>query len=94
MTPTERMTVSLPADVGRAAQRAADISGVTVSAVLQEALDAWLRPHLVDTWLAQHQNAHGPFDEDELERLAKASGVPYMRPALLTNSLPLERRPR
>jgi hypothetical protein len=73
---TERVTVSLPEDVRRASQRIADELGLSFSAVVAEALTGWLRARLVDAWLAEH----GAFDEDELQALAAAAGVPYLAP--------------
>lgn len=76
----ERVTVSLPPEVRRSAQRVAEASGVAFSAVVSDALTAWLRGQLVDIWLEEHQTAAGPFDEDELRALAIEAGVPYLPP--------------
>lgn len=78
MTDTERVTISLPAEVRRAAQRAAEASGVPFSTVVNKALAAWLRHRLVDAWLVDHQAIHGTFDESELSSLAADAGVPYL----------------
>ncbi len=80
MSATERVTVSLPTEVRRAAQRVAEATGVSFSAVVQDALATWLRTRLVDAWLAEHQAAHGAFSEDELRALAAEAGVPYLPP--------------
>ena len=80
MSATERVTVSLPTEVRRAAQRVAEATGVPFSAVVQDALATWLRTRLVDAWLAEHQAAHGAFSEDELRALAAEAGVPYLPP--------------
>lgn len=80
MSTTERVTVSLPTEVRRAAQRVAEATGVPFSAVVQDALATWLRTRLVDAWLAEHQAAHGAFSEDELRALAAEAGVPYLPP--------------
>ena len=80
MSATERVTVSLPTEVRRAAQRVAEATGVPFSAVVQDALATWLRTRLVDAWLAEHQAAHGAFSEDELRALAAEAGVPYFPP--------------
>ncbi len=80
MSTTERVTVSLPTEVRRAAQRVAEATGVPFSAVVQDALATWLRTRLVDAWLAEHQAAHGAFSEDELRALAAETGVPYLLP--------------
>lgn len=80
MSTTERVTISLPAEVRRAAQRVAEATGVPFSAVVQDALANWLRSRLVDAWLAEHQATHGAFSEDELRSLAAEVGVPYLPP--------------
>lgn len=74
----DRVTVSLPAEVRRSAQRVADELGLPFSAVVAEALTGWLRSRLVDVWLAEHQAQHGAFDEAELRALAAETGVPYL----------------
>jgi post-segregation antitoxin (ccd killing protein) len=75
---TARVTITLPAELRQAAQDAADNAGVPFSTVVSEALAAWVRGRLVDTWLAEHQAEHGAFDEDELRMLASEAGVPYV----------------
>lgn len=77
---SERVTVSLPAEVRQTAQQVADGLGTSFSSVVADALTGWLRGRLVDAWLADHQAAHGAFDEDELRRLADDAGVPYLPP--------------
>lgn len=77
---TERITVSLPAEIRQAAQRVAQSDGVPLSSVVGEAIAAWLRSRLVDAWLADFQREHGSFDEDDLKRLAAEAGVPYLPP--------------
>jgi predicted transcriptional regulator len=77
---TERVTISLPDDVRRAAQRIAEERGTSFSAVVAEALASWMRGRLVDAWLAEHGASHGAFDEDELRALAADAGVPYVGP--------------
>lgn len=76
----ERVTVSLPDDVRRAAQAIAEDRGVSFSAVVAEALTGWMRGRLVDAWLAEHQATHGAFSEEELRALAADAGVPYLGP--------------
>ena len=80
MSGTERVTVSLPAEIRRAAQRVATASGVPFSTVVNDALASWLRSRLVDAWLTEHQIAFGRFDEEELRSLAAETGVPYLPP--------------
>lgn len=80
MSTTERVTVSLPAEVRSAAQRVAEASGVPFSAVVNDALASWLRSRLVDAWLIEHQATHGAFDENELRAIAAESGIPYLPP--------------
>jgi post-segregation antitoxin (ccd killing protein) len=75
---TARVTITLPAELQSAAKDAADRAGVPFSAVVAEALAAWVRGRLVDAWLADHQATHGAFAEDELRALAESAGVPYV----------------
>lgn len=75
---TERVTVSLPAELRQAVQKVADESGIPFSAAVSGALSAWIRGQLVDAWLADHQAEHGAFEEDELRALAVEAGVPYV----------------
>lgn len=75
---TERVTVSLPDELRRAAARIAEERGVPFSTVVAEALTGWMRGRLVDAWLAEHQAEQGAFDEDELRALAAETGVPYL----------------
>lgn len=76
----KRVTVSLPGEVLEPAQRMADEHGLSFSAVVSDALAAWLRSRMVDAWLAEHQASQGAFDEGELRELAAAAGVPYLAP--------------
>ncbi len=78
---SDRVTVSLPAEVRQAAQRVALETGVPFSSVVADALSAWLRGRLVDAWLAEHEAEFGPFDETELQELAAEAGVTYLPPA-------------
>ena len=83
---SERVTVSLPDNVRKAAQRIAEERGTSFSAVVAEALTTWMRGRLVDAWLAEHQAAYGVFDEDELRALAAEVGVPYVGPGRVGES--------
>lgn len=77
---TERVTVSLPANVRDAAAQVAQASGRSFSAVVNEAVSAWLRTQLVDAWLTDFQEEFGSFNENELQQLAAETGVPYVAP--------------
>lgn len=77
---TERVTVSLPADVRLAAQRVAQEAGVPFSAVVTEALETWVRGRLIDAWLVDYEAEHGAFDEAELREIAAEAGVAYIPP--------------
>jgi predicted transcriptional regulator len=77
---SDRVTVSLPAEVRQAAQRVAQDTGVPFSTVVADALAAWVRGRLVDAWLAEHQAEHGAFAEAELQRVAAEAGVAYLPP--------------
>ncbi len=76
----ERVTVSLPSEVKEAAQQVAAETGVPFSAVVSDALAAWLRGRLLQSWLANYQQQFGAFDEDELRRLADEAGLVYVPP--------------
>ena len=82
----ERVTVSIPHQVRRAAQRIAEQRGTSFSAVVTEALTRWMRGRLVDAWLAEHQASHGQFNENELRELAVDAGVPYVGPGRADDS--------
>jgi hypothetical protein len=73
---TEQVMVSLPEDVRRASRRIPDGCGLSLSAVVAEAVTRWLQARLVDAWLAERQAEHGAFDENELRTLAAEVGVP------------------
>jgi hypothetical protein len=77
---SERVTISLPAEVRDAAQRVAEAEGLAFSTVVSAALTGWLRNRLVDVWLHEHQREVGVFDESELRTLAAEVGVPYLPP--------------
>jgi len=77
---TDRVTVSLPAEVREAAQRVAQEAGVPFSAVVTEALAAWVRGRLIDTWLLEYEAKHGVFSEAELRDIAAEAGVTYIPP--------------
>lgn len=83
---SERVTVSLPDNVRRAAQHIAEERGTSFSAVVAEALIGWMRGRLVDAWLAEHRATHGEFDENELRKLATEAGVPYVGPGRVDDS--------
>ena len=80
----ERITISLPSEVRQAAQAVAKASGVPLSTVVNDAINAWLRTRLVDAWLTEYQSTHGAFDEAELRALAEEAGVPYS-PRIVTS---------
>lgn len=77
----ERVTVSMPAEVKAAAQRIAETSGVPLSTVVTDAIEAWVRRRLVDAWLVEYQSETEEFTEDELRQIAKDAGVAYLPPA-------------
>ena len=77
---TERVTISLPTEVRHAAADVAKASGRSFSAVVGDAMAAWMRTRLVDAWLDDHQQEFGEFDEAEQMELARDAGVPYSAP--------------
>lgn len=80
MSLTERVTVSLPADVRQAAQQVAESTGVPFSNIVNDALTVWLRGRLLDQWLCEYEAEHGDFDEKDLQSLARETGMPYLPP--------------
>ena len=76
---TARVTVTLPHDLHATAQQAAEAAGLPFSAVVTEALSAWTQGRLVDEWLAEHQAAHGQFEEEQPKALAQETGVLYVQ---------------
>lgn len=84
---TERVTVSVPEDVRRAAQQLAQDRGLSFSTVVAEALTGLMRGLLVDAWLAEYEAVHGAFTEDELARLAAEGGVTHLPPGCLAHGV-------
>lgn len=76
----------MPDDLRRAAQQIAEDRGTSFSSVVAEALTGWMRGRLVDAWLAEYQEEHGTFDEDELRAIAESAGVPYVGPGRTSDS--------
>ena len=70
----------MPEELRSAAAGIAKQLEVSFSAVVTAALADWMRGRLVDAWLAEHQAAHGAFDEAALQSLAADAGVPYLAP--------------
>ncbi len=77
---TDRVTVSLPAEIREAAQRAADDHGVPFSTIVSQALTSHLRGLAIDEWLQNYQRRQGVFTEAELLQYAHDAGVPYLPP--------------
>lgn len=76
----ERVTVSLPAELRQAAQRAADANGSAFSSVVADALRSWVRGQRIDELLADYEREHGVFTEDELRAMAFEMGLPHVAP--------------
>lgn len=77
----ERITVSLHPEVKATAQRMAEEAGVPLSAVVAEALQAWTRGRLVDSWLTDYQKEFGELTESELQSVAAETGAVYLPPS-------------
>jgi post-segregation antitoxin (ccd killing protein) len=75
---TSRVTITLPEELRQAVADAAERAGLPFSAVVTDALAAWARGQLVDTWLVEYQAEHGEFSEEELKALAQDAGIPYI----------------
>jgi hypothetical protein len=63
----DRLSVTVPAEVGQAVRDAAKKAGVSVSTWMSEAAEAKLRDQLLGEALDAWQAEDGPFTEAELE---------------------------
>ena len=77
---TDRVTVSLPAELRQAGQAEADETSTSFSAVVTAALRDHLRGRAIDTWVLEFEAEHGEFSEAELVAIAADAGVPYVPP--------------
>lgn len=80
MSTTERVTISIPADLRASAARLAEGEGRSFSAFITSAVEDHIRGLLLDEWLAEQAEADGGWDEDELKALAERTGIPYLPP--------------
>lgn len=75
MTTVDRISVTMPPEVGAAVRAAADRHGVSVSAWLAEAAADRLRNDLLGAYLDTVEAEDGPFSDAELDAAAQAVGV-------------------
>jgi predicted transcriptional regulator len=76
----DRVTISLPSEVRAAAQAVAEETGQPFSALVSDALVAFVRGRMVDAWIAEYESAYGEISEDELIALSAETGIPYVSP--------------
>lgn len=76
----------MPQELRRFIAHEADQVGLSFSAVVTSALAAWARGRLIDTWLSEHQTAHGTVSENELKALANDARVPHLPPAAVART--------
>jgi hypothetical protein len=74
----ERVTVSLPAELRQAAQKAADATGTAFSSVVADALLDWVRGRKIDELLAEYEAEAGEITEQEMRDMAKEMGLPHV----------------
>ena len=74
----ERVTVSLPAELRQAAQKAADATGTAFSSVVADALLDWVRGRKIDELLAEYEAEAGEITEGEMREMAKEMDLPHV----------------
>lgn len=75
MTTVDRMSVTMPPDVGAAVRAAADRHGMSLSAWLTDAAADRLRNDLLGAALDAVEAEDGPFSDAELDAAAEALGL-------------------
>lgn len=78
--PIERVTVSLPAELRQAAQKAADSTGTAFSAIVADALLVWVRGQKIDELIAAYEAEEGEITDDEMQAMAEQMGLPFTSP--------------
>ena len=81
MAQVDRLSVTMPPQIGTAVREAAAREGTSVSTWLTEAAAQRLRNDLLGVALDQWETEDGPFSEDELNAAAKALRGPRRRGA-------------
>jgi hypothetical protein len=77
MVQVDRLSVTMPPDVGAAVRDAAARQGISVSAWLTEAAEARLRNELLGAALDAWEAEDGPFTGEELAAAAEELGLTY-----------------
>ncbi len=75
MSTVDRLTVTMPAELGAAVRDAAARRGLSVSSWLSAAAAARLRSELLQVALDHWEAEDGPFSDAELDAAASALGV-------------------
>ncbi len=70
MTQVDRLSVTMPPQLGAAVRQAASRQSLSVSAWLADAADAALRNDALGAALDAWEAEHGPFTEQELQQAA------------------------
>ena len=81
MAQVDRLSVTMPSDIGAAVRDAADRQGTSVSNWLAGAAALRLRSELLGTALDQWEAEDGPFSDEELNAAAAALGAARRRGA-------------
>ncbi|MGH2843534.1 MAG: hypothetical protein ACRDKL_08115 [Solirubrobacteraceae bacterium] len=76
MAQVDRLSVTMPPEIGEGVRRAADQQGTSVSTWLTQAATDRLRNQLLGVALDQWEAEDGPFSEDELARAASQQDLP------------------
>jgi len=75
MANVDRLSVTMPPELGEAVRRAAARANMSVSAWLAEAAAQWVRNELLGAALDAWQAEDGPFTDAELNAAAAALGL-------------------
>jgi len=81
MTQVDRLSVTMPPEIGAAVRDAAARQGVSISTWLAEAAAQGLRSELLGAALDVWEAEDGPFSDDELNAAATALGAIQRRGA-------------
>ena len=74
----ERITVSLDSDLAAHLRRLADRADTSVSAIVAESVQLWIRGRLLDELLDDIERETRTFDEADIEAAAAQLDVPYV----------------
>jgi hypothetical protein len=71
----DRISITMPPEIGRKVRDAAEEEGVSVSAWITEAAAERVRNRLLGKFLDEYQAEHGAFTDEEMERAAQRLGL-------------------